>query len=90
MHFDKNEIEERNEVLYADGFEDALIGTGTRFTYGVAIYSFAQCLDVLVERDGMSYEDAEEYMHFNVLGAYVGENTPIFLDDFYEDELNDR
>jgi hypothetical protein len=51
-------IEDKNEALYADGFEDALIGIGTRFTYGVAIYSFAKCLDVLVERDGMSYEDA--------------------------------
>ena len=82
-------IEDKNEALYADGFEEALIGTGTRFNYEVAIYSFAKCLDVLVTRDEMSYEDAEEYMYFNVLGAYVGENTPIFLNDFYEEEAND-
>ena len=25
------------DILFADGFEDALIGTGTRFNYGVSI-----------------------------------------------------
>jgi hypothetical protein len=74
------------DTLFADGFEDALIGTGTRFSYGVSIYSLSKCIDVLMNRDGMSCEEAEEYMHFNVLGAYVGENTPVFLDDFYEEK----
>jgi hypothetical protein len=32
-----------------------------------------------VERDGMSETEAEEYLHFNVLGAYVGEQTPWFV-----------
>jgi hypothetical protein len=73
------------DTLFADGFEDALIGTGTRFSYSVSIYSLRKCIDVLMKRDGMSCEEAEEYMQFNVLGAYVGENTPVFLDDFYEE-----
>lgn len=30
-------------------------------------------------RDGLSEADAEEYLEFNVLGAWNGENTPIFL-----------
>jgi hypothetical protein len=30
----------------------------------------------------MSYEEAIEYFEYNVLGAYVGENTPIFIDNF--------
>ena len=28
----------------------------------------------------MNYEDASEYFEYNIVGAYVGENTPIFLD----------
>jgi hypothetical protein len=28
--------------------------------------------------DGMSQEEAEEYFSFNVEGAWVGENTPLF------------
>tara|TARA_R110000751_G_scaffold253279_1_gene352874 strand:+ start:404 stop:697 length:294 start_codon:yes stop_codon:yes gene_type:complete len=66
----------------ADGFEEALIGFGTRFTSPVAIYDVSKCINILVERDGMSYEIAEEYMTFNVLGAYVGDSTPIFIEDF--------
>jgi len=71
-------------TLLADGFEDALIGYGTRFSYGVAVYSRSKCLDILVERDGMDYEEAVEFFDFNVTGAYVGENTPVFLEDLEE------
>ena len=65
--------------LMADGFEEALVGFGTRFNNPVTIYDLNKCLDILVRRDGMSREEAEEYMDCNVLGAYVGEETPIFL-----------
>jgi hypothetical protein len=27
----------------------------------------------------MSREEAEEYFEFNILGAYVGEYTPVFI-----------
>ena len=55
------------------------MGYGTRFTHGVAVYSKRKCLDVLVERDEMSRDEALEFFDFNVSGAYVGENTPVFL-----------
>ena len=72
------------DILLADGFEDALIGYGTHFAYGVAIYSKAKCLEILMQRDGMTDEEALEFFEFNVSGAYVGENTPVFLDDLEE------
>ena len=68
--------------LMADGFEEALVGFGTRFNSPVTVYDLNKCISVLVERDGMSYEEAEEYMDFNVLGAYVGEETPVFIGDY--------
>ena len=64
-------------ALLADGFSEALIGMGTRFTYDVAVYDYAKCIEIL-ERD-MSRENAEEYFEFNVIGAYVGEHTPVFV-----------
>ena len=67
------------KTLLADGFEEALMGYGTRFTHGVAVYSKRKCLDVLVERDEMSRDEALEYFDFNVSGSYVGEGTPVFL-----------
>lgn len=67
-------------ALVADGFEEALIGFGTRFVSPIAVYDLAKCINILVERDGMSDDEAIEYMDYNVLGAYMGESTPVFLD----------
>lgn len=69
---------ESNQPLLADGLEDALIGFGYQFSRKVAIYDYARCVAVL-ERGGMTTEDAVEWMEFNVLGAYVGPNTPVFI-----------
>lgn len=74
------EVEEQFEgALLADGFEDALLGLGTRFTHPVAVYDYERCVRVLVERDGMTEEEAVEFLEFNTTGAYVGESTPVFV-----------
>jgi hypothetical protein len=70
------------EALLADGFDDALIGYawGTPSGgCGVAVYDRDKCIAILMSRDGMTYEDAEEFFDFNVEGAYVGPMTPIFV-----------
>lgn len=72
------------EALLADGFEDAFLG----FTDGswgkpqVAVYSRQRMIKVLIKRDKMTVEEAFEYLTFNVWGAYVGERTPTFIDEF--------
>ena len=68
---------EENECLLADGFEDAVIGI-TEGMNVVAVYDYESCVHILTEQD-MSYEEAVEYMDFNVTGAYVGEKTPVFV-----------
>jgi hypothetical protein len=67
------------ETLHADGFEDAFIGYGIQFNRAIAVYDSEKCIQILIDRDGMSREEAIEYMDMNVTGAYVGEYTPIFL-----------
>jgi len=32
-----------------------------------------------MERDGMDYDTASEFFHFNTLGAWAGDGTPLFL-----------
>ena len=76
--------EEADGALRADGFEEALIGYGYRFNYPIAVYSRARCIDILMFDGIMEYEEATEYFDFNVVGAYVGESTPVFLDDEYD------
>jgi hypothetical protein len=39
-------------------------------------------MTVLIDRDRMSYEEAHEYMEFNVVTAYVGDFTPSFIHTF--------
>lgn len=65
------------KFLFADGFDDAIIGVAGE----KIVYSRIKCINILMTRDGMSYEDASEFFDFNVEGAYVGHKTPIWVDD---------
>ncbi|MFQ5339979.1 MAG: hypothetical protein ACE5F6_00375 [Anaerolineae bacterium] len=71
---------ENPEALLADGLDDALIGIGRRASrHLLAVYDYETAVNVFVTRDGMSREEAIEHMEFDVVGAWVGENTPVFL-----------
>lgn len=68
------------EMLLADGFEEALIGYVERCgTSPLACYDIEKCIQILIDRDGMTDEEAMEYLSYNTLGAYMGEHTPMFL-----------
>lgn len=66
------------ETLLADGFDEALVGIARQFTNTMALYSYDKCVEILMRRDGMPHEDAIEFMEYNVVGAWVGKNTPAF------------
>ena len=72
--------EQNPDALLATGFEGALIGIGNRACMNpVAIYDQNKCIKILAGQD-MTYEEAVEFFEFNVLGSYVGEYTPIFME----------
>jgi hypothetical protein len=66
-------------TLYADGFEDALIGLGWQHTKLLAVYDYKKCVEILMTREEMTHEEAIEWMEYNVVGSYAGEYTPIFV-----------
>jgi len=66
-------------VLFADGLEAAFVGLGQQFNRHVAVYDLDAVLELLCRRDGMGYDDAQEHIEFNILGAWVGPSTPIFV-----------
>jgi len=68
------------EILKADGFDDAVIGIETGSMR--LIYSVTRCVEILIV-GGMDMNDAIEYFDFNVRGSYVGDKTPIWCDDMY-------
>ena len=71
------------DALLADGFDDALLGVCYQFgQLPVTSYDYNKCIDILIQRDGMSEEEALEYFEFNVLGSYMGPNTPVFIETF--------
>lgn len=65
-------LAEDETVLLADGFEDAFLGVARQFGRPFALYDRQACIDVLINRDAMDEEEAEEYFSFNVEGSIPG------------------
>jgi len=68
------------EAKLADGFDDAILGMCVQFgSEPVVAYDFNKCVKIIMERDGMEREEAIDFINFNVVGAYVGLSTPVFI-----------
>jgi len=87
-------IGDDTEVIFYDGFDDAIIGTAERLNLNpVVAYDLNKCIKILMKdmvvddselEDGQTAEDkkyemAQEYFDYNVIGSWVGESTPIFI-----------
>ena len=70
--------DEYPDLLTLDGFDEAIIGVVERIGLLAVCYDKHKILKILM-RD-MNYEEAVEYYEFNILGAYMGEHTPVYLD----------
>tara|TARA_R100000005_G_scaffold96176_2_gene81209 strand:- start:2747 stop:3037 length:291 start_codon:yes stop_codon:yes gene_type:complete len=72
-----------DELLKWNGFDDAILGVGSRCGMeDVLVYSKKKMAYILRDKEDMNVEEAIEYLDFNVLGAYIGERTPIVVEDF--------
>ena len=47
----------------------------------IAIYNENKVIEVFIKRDSMTHFEAVEYYEYNVLGAYMGEKTPIYIQE---------
>ncbi len=73
-------------MLKMDGYDDCIVGVIRRCGQTpILAYDRGKVINNL-ESDGMSYEEAEEYFEFNQLGAWVGDDTPAFIEPYNEDE----
>lgn len=74
--------ENEDGLVALDGLDAALIGVSSRCGQASClVYSSERIIRILVERDGMTRDEAEEFFDFNIAGAYMGERTPFFLHD---------
>lgn len=68
------------EVLLAEGFEDAFIGIVRRCSKPpLACYDYGKAVAILMQRDGATREEAVEFLDFNSVDAWAGEHTPVWL-----------
>ena len=66
------------DALFAEGLDDAILGVVERFAMTpVVLYDRDKCIKILMGQD-MTYEEAEEFFDYNVLGSWVGDGTPCF------------
>ena len=68
------------QALLMDGFEHAIIGFSQRINEPLlAVYNHDLMIQTLMQRDGMTYDEADEYIEYNCIGAWIGEQTPIIV-----------
>lgn len=67
------------ELLFTDGFDSAIIGVDA--VSNRVVYSHGLMMEVLV-LEGMTEEEALEHLDYNVINAYIGERTPIYIYEY--------
>ena len=78
----RNELAEHfgNDLLFADNFDNAIIGVSMGISCGTkVVYDAEEMARTLVISEGMTEQEAWEYLEFNTFNAYIGDNTPIFV-----------
>ena len=84
-------IDSLKDYLCELGHEDAVVLESPDYLSAVAgvsedgrvIYSYPRMLEHLVLNDGMTYEEAAEFIDYNTIGSlpYMGEKAPILLNE---------
>lgn len=75
----REDLPEHLLVMDPAYLDEAIVGVALRIGLEAVCYDENKVIELLMEHDGMSYEDAVEYMEFNMKGAWVGEHTPVFI-----------
>jgi len=77
--------EHKENIILADGLDKAFLGLSHRDgQHGtqVAVYGIFSCIHTLQLDNKWSWDEAEEYFYFNTRWAYVGEYTPMFIEEY--------
>tara|TARA_R110002020_G_scaffold427731_2_gene637148 strand:+ start:1572 stop:1862 length:291 start_codon:yes stop_codon:yes gene_type:complete len=71
------------DSLLANGYDSAIIGVASGCDTGRIVYSIPKMIEICMESLATDYEEALEWLEYNTFNAYVGEFTPIYLDEMY-------
>ena len=77
-------------MIKYDGYDEAIIGPAyiwrdTRIVH-ILVYNAEKIREILM-RDGMTAEEAREFIEFNIEGGYLGVETPVLVwpDDIWDE-----
>jgi len=69
----------KDQTMFANEFDEAIIGLDTSAEIFRVVYDIDKIIEILMERDEMTEEDALEHFSYNIQGSYVGKGTPIYV-----------
>ena len=78
-----------------DGYDEAIIGPAMVWPKKghteVLVYNAESIRNILMSRDAMDFEEAREFIEFNIEGAYMGEDTPVIVwtQDMWDHDTDD-
>jgi hypothetical protein len=68
--------------LEPEYFDEAIIGVAANAAGMIAVaYSEPTVIKLLMQHDKMDSDEAMEWYQFNILGAHLGDCSPVFIDD---------
>ena len=89
--FEENTKDPVLKLGSGDEFDSALRGIVTPFgcSKPILVYSRDELINILMKRDGLSFDEAEDYVCYNIEGAYMGSYTPVLMMELPPDEIED-
>jgi hypothetical protein len=71
------------DLATMEGFDEAIIGVVQRINLEVVCYDLDKVIQILMKQ-GMDEQDAWDWYQFNMVGSWIGEQTPVFLERITE------
>ena len=75
----------KDDLIKLKGFDRAIIGIGFQADQNIlendhVVYDSEKIIEILKEEQNLTDEEANEYFEYNILGAHMGDNTPLIID----------
>ena len=84
LKFKKYISEYCEDIVVADGLEDAFLGIHHATNGSVAVYDKDLVIKTIMRDFPLTWEEAEDYAEFNIFNAKIGDQTPIFITRIYK------
>ena len=72
-------LDRYGDLVVWDDCDEAIVGVAERCSQPpLVVYDYDMLVNVFLSQ-GMTYEDARDWISFNIAGAWIGDQTPLIL-----------